>query len=82
MKVQQFIEKAIKGGYDYNSEIPPSHDMLCQILLDPHAWRAVGRSITNYEKDTTIDLWALHRMLDMVRYLNDGKTIEEFLATL
>jgi hypothetical protein len=43
MEIKEFIEKAKAGGYDYNGEIPPFHDMLCQILLDPEAWKAVGK---------------------------------------
>lgn len=33
-----------KGGYDYHSEMPPFHAELCEILLDPAFWRALGKA--------------------------------------
>lgn len=50
MKIQTFIEKAISGGWKRpaiweDSEVRnPSYGMLCQILLDPLAWQAVGKT--------------------------------------
>ena len=51
MTIQQFIEKAIEGGWNTGRKIQiedsygVSHDLVCQILLDPLAWAAVGKAI-------------------------------------
>lgn len=94
MTIQQFIEKAIEGGWK-NSEYEwaTTHiqdtiiiEMATRLaLLDPHAWQAVGKvegwSITQMTADgkPIYDISNWHAMIDA---LATEKTIEEFLATL
>lgn len=45
MTTKQAIEKAIEGGYEWNGEIPPMYDMLCEIVLDPLFWQCLGKGM-------------------------------------
>ena len=94
MTTKQFIEKAIEGGYDWNVEIPPYHDQLCEIILDPKAWEAVGKVEEWHQEigmrthhiqkgngwEVLLD-WQYH-MHAMIDALIEGKTIEEYLETI
>lgn len=74
MYKQEFIEKAIKGGWHYPGGITTDEewDFLTRnpsaILLDPLAWRSAGFS----EKE----------MLGLVSALWSGSTIENYLKML
>lgn len=118
MTIQQFIEKAIEGGWresleidridfepkevhgnaDFNGDqiVELYHaDMLwttrtSSILLDPDAWKAVGKVegwnvpvfyLGEYAHSKSLQNW-LGAMLGMVLALADGKTIEQYLETL
>lgn len=84
MTVQTFIEKAVEGGYhadrDWLSGLPEY--ALCQMWLDPAAWKAVGKveQLNNYPK------WAhggwKEQMHDLIDHLAEGGTIESYLETL
>jgi len=99
MTIQQFIEKAIEGGWNprrgekqYTAPRPPHHICLFSEyhpFLDAEAWKAVGK-VEGWGPGTRVelgggfwteDMWLknMHRMIDA---LAEGKTIEEFLATL
>lgn len=91
MTIQQFIEKAIEGGYD---GYPKPFCVECgnyqtikggDLFLDPKAWQAVGKvegwnknihSGTGHFQDYK---WYMHRLID---HLCEGKDIESFIATL
>ena len=90
MTTKQFIEKAIKGGYkaDKNFLLNLPEFALCQIWLDPDAWRAVGKVEKgwNFERQSSKfpdrrPFWQI-QMLEMIDALAEGKSIEEFLKTL
>lgn len=82
MTIKRFIEAAIEGGWDSRETLEFGVATLeaklqtfgsltrqenAAVLLDPLAWQAVG--IPN-------------GMIDMAIALCDGRTIEEYLATL
>lgn len=92
MTIKQFIEKAVEGGY--GGYIPTNVmsevliDKCTYIFLDPLAWQAVGKveewldevychPIGDFTKPQWQVIW--HLMIDA---LVEGKTIEQFLATL
>lgn len=110
MTIQQFIEKAIEGGwllngsprfFEVKSLVGNEVEFFCvsnrqpnvrwstfQILLDPLAWQAVGKvegwdertQSTNKEGwEIRNARWYMHRMVD---FLAEGKSVEEFIATL
>lgn len=108
--IQKFIEKAIEGGYggemtaeapDYWVSYITSHygadSCPYEILLDPEAWKAVGKvegwcqewsreiwskEITAWnETQTDLPEWQLH-MHRMIDALADEKTIEEALSEI
>lgn len=101
MTIQSFIEKAIEGGwipYSYETPVPDNGAIQKAILLDPLAWKAVGKAegwkgscdvcgsrtalnCSGSDGGGIMDtwLWYMHRMIDA---LAEGKTIEEYLATL
>lgn len=101
MTVQKFIEKAIEGGWRPRWENFPkitldtpwveqeAHMTIHKILLDPLAWKAVGKvegwdawTDKNIQKrDNEQPTW-LQRMHRMVDALAEGKTIIEYLETL
>lgn len=97
MTIKESIERAIKGGYDYNGEIPPFYDMLCQFLLDPKFWQALAKT-EGWEgcdecphsgccggrcpgSRVWHDGWD-DKMMGMTRALIEGRSIESFLASL
>lgn len=51
--------------------------LLSEILLDPEAWKAVGKVDVWFEQYDWS--WHMHRMIDA---LAEGKTIEQYLLTL
>ena len=107
MTTQQFIEKAIEGGWTWygSADFKPYDERqwlfhrstrYCvevvsteQIILDPEAWKAVGKVEGWKEKVEELHgafprvaeewRWNMHRMIDA---LVEGKRVEEFLATL
>lgn len=86
MTIQQFIEKATRGGWKPSTNIVvDAHEPQNwgQVLLDPSAWKAVGKAEGWHEHATVQckDHWLkqMHRMIDA---LAGGETIEEYLATL
>jgi hypothetical protein len=95
MTIKQFINKAIEGGAYSQNQRGFLHGLpefaLNQVWLDPEAWKAVGkvegwsgRQIMSYidtGNTTGIPEW-LYRMHCMVAARADGKTIEDYLATL
>lgn len=93
MTTQQFIEKAIEGGWegDWNV-IERAWDYRARqsIFLDPLAWQAVGNILDEefIEREQARGVYVscrwdyrlhMHRMIDA---LIEGKTIEEFISTL
>lgn len=52
------------------------------VLLDPAAWQSYHRAISPGLQESTYAMAGEQEMTDMVRALNRGKTIEEFLKTL
>jgi len=97
MTIQQFIEKAIEGGWK-NTSPEGSWDDIYYILLQPDAWKAVGEvegwgtdlwvgsmsRLTGAGLDThkwEIPDWQ-YPMHRMVDALAEGKTIEQYLETL
>lgn len=115
MTIQQFIEKAIKGGWKaertdillkdgehikvenglYFRNGGGNNYVVAEILLDPEAWKAVGK-VEGIACDGTEnthwhvprcsgalqDNWGRSRMREMVEALCNGKTIEQYLETL
>lgn len=93
MTIEDFVEKAIQGGWDSKNEWGSSpHDIpIERILLDPKAWQAVARVTTHRgeEKhlshpvlDARIKATASRNMYRMIDALAEGGTIESFLETL
>jgi len=85
MEIKQFIEKAIEGGYDapYSWEEQSwqgDHGKL-KAILDPLAWQAVGKVESSKEAWLTTVSWKAN-MVGMANALAEGKTIDDFLATL
>ena len=86
MTTKEFIEKAIEGGWKIDKIINPrgKHGVCCscavnqfeKTILDPKAWEAVG-------KTEMYGIWQtkdkMHMMIDA---LIEGKSIEEYIATL
>lgn len=94
MTTDEFISKAQDGGWlaDVGAGEPTyagRHELM-RALLDPEAWKAVGK-VEGWDKPITAEdrklgltlrrgyLIRMHMMIDA---LADGKTIEEFLETL
>ncbi len=91
MTVKKFIEKAVEGGYQAWPEALPTTFWLkgdeARMFLDPEAWEAVGK-VEGWEpilsvsgKKVRQEKW-LFNMHSMIDALVNGKTIEEYLATL
>lgn len=81
MKIQDFIMKAVLGGWRPKDNLvvdEHNENTFGQLVLDPEAWKAVGKAkgIPGW------NLWALENMHGMISALFDGKTIEQFLETL
>jgi hypothetical protein len=83
MTIQSFIEKAIEGGWRPKGTLY-KEDFMDAHILDPEMWKAVGKvegwskGLKGYSREVP---WRrnMHRMVDA---LAEGKSIEEFLATL
>lgn len=81
----QFIEDAKAGGWKTTNAVP--YDDRFEILLDPLAWQAVGktRGWKCPEGEHKAELcgfrwrYEWHRFID---HLADGKSIEEALAAI
>lgn len=88
MTIEQFIEKAIQGGWK------PEHlsrdrtlmrmKAFQAAILDPSAWKAVGKV---KESEGRLDpsyasKWAKEAMHRMIDFLAEGKTLEEYISTL
>lgn len=94
MTIKQFIEKAIEGGWEpygqQNSDWRDKDGMFHSthadsIFLDPKSWQAVGKA-EGWRKMIAMDEamnpeWKhnMHRMIDA---LAEGKSIEDYIATL
>ena len=84
MTIEQFIEKAIEGGYP---EAKIEGFTFSEIILDPKAWEAVV-GIMETEKEPELGRpdegfiggVARRRMVQFVGWLFDGLTIQEALA--
>lgn len=86
MTIEQFIEKAIQGGWK------PEHlsrdrtlmrmKAFQAAILDPSAWKAVGRVEGFPHNEGMADQWWQSRMHRMIDTLAEGKTIEQYLETL
>lgn len=91
MTIQQAIEKAIEGGYDYHEEIPPFSDSLFRILTDFLFWQSLGESLGwdegLMEDDTyktapvTRYMWK-HQWHRFVDALAEGKSADDFFKGL
>lgn len=98
---QRFIEKAIEGGWDESRADVVVHDNAYwasyeKALLDPEAWKAVGKvegwrddehESTHSFRDRPGSLTRLlygweYRWHEMLHALEDGKSIEKYLATI
>lgn len=91
--IEKFIKDAIEGGwtgYEKHIElgadpenvaylIAPNLDMVAEILLDPEAWKAVGRQrgwgVSEHP------YWP-HQWHTFIDHLADGKTIDQALEAL
>jgi hypothetical protein len=92
MTIQQFIEKAVEGGFHpHYIERPEIKHMVYYghpypvyvILLDPLAWQAVGK-VEEWDEHYLPEDWGQyqHKMHDMIDALTEGKTVEQYLETL
>lgn len=87
--MHQFIQDAIKGGWNKNN----NGYLTCDALLDPKAWQAVGNTrgwnrvhelwcYSNYEGglcDCVSKSKYKHMQIEFIRNLQDGLSIEEAL---
>lgn len=90
MTIQSFIEKAVAGGWTskvYEAEAEMGLVNYEAVLLDPEAWKAVGK-VEGWLADVSCaddcrehQEWfdKMHRMIDAIA---EGKTIEQYLETL
>lgn len=95
MTIPQFIETAIEGGW-----WPKPHHYAIEfvegepkerltnygaILLDPEAWKAVGKvegwAEPELEEVGLLEVWK-QKFISMARALAEGKTPEQYLETL
>lgn len=104
MTIKEFIEVAIEGGWNYkNTTNPRAHNfglwvesgrgiddniIYSQVLLDPEAWKAVGK-VKGWEGGDCPTCGyvfdqeePLYHMSQMIYTLCKGKTLEEYIATL
>lgn len=89
METKQFIEDAIKGGWgasnDWRPEIKSYFDFqgfygsagYHQLLLDPLAWEAVGKT-RGWEEE----IYIVHAHLFMTALMAQNKSIEEALTAI
>jgi len=97
MTPEQFIEKAIEGGYHFKNDIDDRNDCVLVITQSPKAWESVGK-VEGWGKEELCGACNLylteegeepcpqegwkHKMLGMIDALIEGKTIEDYLLTL
>jgi len=96
MTPNQFIEKAIEGGWDEKRAKVTKFDMrdgyegiatsmqsTDRMFLDPKAWKAVGK-VEAWKSDIDDRLFVEwhSKMHGMIDALIEGKTIEDYLKTL
>lgn len=97
MTIKEFIETAEKGGFNI-SGCRDCYTADEQYLLNPEAWKAVGKvkgwdhlEMTMYDITQENDRWGykatikpqwMWYMNKMVQELCSGKTLEEYIATL
>ena len=100
MTIQSFIEKAVAGGWTskvYEAEAEMGLVNYEAVLLDPEAWKAVGKvegwkgkvisqkidpsTIEGVYEEYAVEGWYV-RMHRMIDALADGKSIEQYLETL
>lgn len=88
MTTQQFIEKAIEGGWDAD-KWRGGHVGWAEVLLDPEAWKAVGK-MEGWKNnmlgwcdscDAPLGGWR-EKMHGMIDALAEGISIEGCLKTL
>lgn len=112
MTIQHFIESAVEGGWrpywhepftenttdikGYFSDVIPEERRVDSMLLDPEAWKAVGKVEkgavcicgtqgplhTQQCPCVSLDDRATYLMHCMIDALAEGKTIEQYLETL
>lgn len=107
MTIKEFIEAAIEGGWE-NKELPTMttedgiygefitamywHKMFPTVVLDPEAWKAVGK-VKGWKEDIFYSFDGIHHtgqnldeaqwyQLSMMNALWEGQTLEEYIATL
>lgn len=93
--IQQFIQDAIVGGWVLQGYVGYVTDGVvrtwtvnrkCEILLDPAAWRAVGKTRGWEGADVGYSYWSATpwqaKMHQFVDALSSGQSIEEALHTL
>ncbi len=105
MTIKQFIEAAIEGEWQptdiWGLNIIPfditgnfshqvrDHGFIYRWILDPEAWKAVGR-VKGWPQEGATDIpfgiwererWA-GRMHEMIKYLCAGKTLESYIESL
>ena len=88
---QQFIEDAIKGGYESTyyyygqtvEDVVKEPSMYVHyILLQPQAWQAVGKTRgwkSSHSREDIREIWQF-KMMWFVGYLSDGLSIDEALS--
>lgn len=95
MRIESFVEKAIEGGWNGEQKTKwhnaLGHDnVVCPatVLLDPEAWKAVGKAegwwdgrFPILDRPPRLPDWHMH-MRGMVDALAEGKTVEQYLETL
>ncbi len=98
MKIKQFIEKAIEGGWRHlyhpeNILLSKNweEEVLNDMVLDPLAWKAVmGDKLVKIDEEnvgedfyeTVVMVKWKWHMHQMIDVLAEGKSIEEFIKTL
>lgn len=102
MTIEEFITAAIEGGWDnkifwFTQEKEPMMIApfgvgdLSRMLLDPEAWKAVGkcfedrmeRSISKQHTFVTYDRWDWEeKMMGLVPNLIAGQTLESYIESL
>lgn len=86
MTIQNFIERAIEGGWKHEEDAPSEVLYKWKVMMDVEAWQAVGK-VENwndrivYEDERSRVLWQ-HNMISLMQALIDGQSIEQYLETL
>lgn len=83
MTIQQFFEKAVEGGWrpidelEINLALIRAYRTLCEVVLDPLAWQAVGKTEGWDMPDD-----AEQKAMGLMFAIFNGKTIEQYFETL